>query len=94
MKLKLLMALPRLFIFAGLLTTGCASLTDSKKVVFVDESGGFVRIGPNVTGQVYVWDGEHWALSQNKIKIPEGWYAGSVGADAKEGLDKAPQSSK
>ena len=94
MKLKLLMALPRLFIFVGLLTTGCASLTDSKKVVFVDESGGFVRIGPNVTGQVYVWDGEYWALSQNKIKIPEGWYAGSVGTDAKEGLDKAPQSSK
>lgn len=94
MKLRLLMALPRLFIFVGLLTTGCASLTEAKKVVFVDESGGFVRIGPNVTGQVYVWDGTHWALSQNKIKIPEGWYTGSVGADAKEGLDKAPQSSK
>jgi len=94
LKSRLLTALPRLCIFAGLLTTGCSSLSEAKKVVFVDESGGFVRLGPNVTGQVYVWNGTHWALSQNKIKLPEGWYAGSVGVDAKEGLDKAPQPSK
>jgi hypothetical protein len=93
-KFKPLMALLPLCIFVGLFTTGCTSLSEAKRVVFVEEEGGFVRLGPDVTGRVYTWNGDNWVLSNNKIKIPEGWYAGSVGADSKEGLDKTKQPSK
>ena len=47
--------------------TGC--LTSGKKVVF---------IGPNVKGRVYVWDGDKWELSRNKVSLPEGWLAGPL----------------
>lgn len=94
MKFKPLMALLLPCISAGLLLTGCASLSEAKKVVFVTESEGFVRIGPDVEGRVYTWDGDKWVLSQNKMRLPEGWYAGSVGTDIKEGLDKPKESSK
>jgi hypothetical protein len=34
-----------------------------------------VRIGPNVVGRVYVYSDGKWILT-DKIKLPEGWYAG------------------
>ena len=59
---------------------GCGST----KVVFVDTQSQMVRIGPNVTGKVYVLKDGQWVLSKNKMKLPEGWYAGALPADAED----------
>lgn len=56
--------------------TGC--LTSGKKVVFIHPNDNLVRIGPNVKGRVYVWDGDKWELSRNKVSLPEGWMAGPL----------------
>lgn len=40
-----------------------------------------VRIGPDVSGRVYVWDGVDWVLSRNKVDLPEGWYCGPIDGD-------------
>jgi hypothetical protein len=56
---------------------GCGST----KVVFVDTQTNLVRIGPNVSGRVYVLKDGQWVLSKNKVKLPEGWYAGGVQRD-------------
>ena len=70
--------LPLLFLVScGMLgLTGC--LTSGKKAVFIQPSDNLVRIGPNVKGRVYVWDGKQWELSRNKVTIPEGWMAGPL----------------
>jgi len=64
----------RLKIFAsvGLVTfaTSCATRT-----ILLDSNADVVRIGPNVTGKVYVWQSGEWKLT-GKTKLPEGWYAG------------------
>jgi hypothetical protein len=57
-----------------LLFMGCGST----RVVFVDTQSDLVRIGPNVSGKIYVLKNGEWVLSKNKIKIPEGWYAGGI----------------
>ena len=49
-----------------------------KKVVFIHPNDNLVRIGPNVKGRVYVWDGDKWELSRNKVSLPEGWLAGPL----------------
>ena len=54
---------------------GCGA---GKRVVFVPESTGLVRIGSDVKGHVYYWNGEVWEASQNTVHLPEGWYAGSL----------------
>ena len=59
---------------------GCGST----KVVFVDTQSQMVRIGPDVTGKVYVFKDGQWVLSKNKMKLPEGWYAGALPADAED----------
>jgi hypothetical protein len=56
----------------GLITFGTSCAT---RTVVLDSSADIVRIGPNVTGQVYVWQAGEWKLS-GKTKLPEGWYAG------------------
>ncbi len=61
-------------VFVTLGANGCGN----SKVVFVPESDGLVRIGPDVKGYVYYWNGSSWELSQNKVYLPEGWYAGSA----------------
>ena len=53
---------------------GCGST----RVVFVDTQADLIRIGPNVTGKCYVLKNGEWVLSKNKIKLPEGWYAGGL----------------
>lgn len=58
-------------------TVGCGST----KVVFVDTEANLVRIGPGVVGKVYVLKDGEWVLSKNKVKIPEGWYAGGIPRD-------------
>ena len=53
---------------------GCGST----RVVFVDTSADLVRIGPGVSGRVYILKNGEWILSKNKVKLPEGWYAGGI----------------
>ena len=53
---------------------GCGST----RVVFVDTGSDLVRIGPKVEGRVYIMKNGEWVLSKNKVKIPEGWYAGGL----------------
>ncbi len=55
-------------------TIGCGST----RVVFVDTQADLIRIGPDVEGRVYVLKNGEWVLSKNKMKIPEGWYAGGI----------------
>lgn len=46
----------------------------SPRAVLVPESSP-VRIGPNISGRVYVLTPEgDWQLSGNRVEIPEGWY--------------------
>ena len=56
---------------------GCGST----RVVFVDTQADLIRIGPNVTGKCYVLKNGEWVLSKNKLKLPEGWYAGGIPRD-------------
>lgn len=37
-----------------------------------------VRIGSDVEGHVYTLQDGEWIRSPNKVRIPEGWYAGSI----------------
>ena len=53
---------------------GCGST----RVVFVDTQSNLVRLGPDVSGKVYVLKDGEWVLSKNKVKLPEGWYAGGL----------------
>lgn len=57
----------------AILLLGC----QSSRVVFVGE-GDLIRIGPDVVGHVYYLKNGQWEKSGNKVKLPEGWYAGSL----------------
>ena len=61
-----------IFAVVGLITfaTSCGTRT-----ILLDSSADIVRIGPNVTGKVYIWQDGGWRLS-GKVTLPEGWYAG------------------
>ena len=59
---------------SSLLLVGCGST----RVVFVDTEANLVRIGPDVSGRVYIQKNAEWVLSKNKVKLPEGWYAGGL----------------
>ncbi len=63
--------------FGLILFTGCGST----RVVFVDTQNNLVRLGPDVSGKVYVLKDGEWVLSKNKVKLPEGWYAGGLPAE-------------
>ena len=63
--------------FAILFATGCGTT----RVVFVKTDTDVVRIGPNVSGKIYFRKGGEWVLSKNKVKLPEGWYAGALGGE-------------
>jgi len=63
-----------LCIFGMLGVSGCKS----SRVVFVSESDGLVRLGPDVRGHVYFWNGSAWELSGNKVDLPEGWFTGPI----------------
>ena len=64
----------------AILLVGCGST----RVVFVDTQSNLVRIGPNVEGRIYVLKGGEWVLSKNKVRLPEGWYAGGLPKDEDE----------
>jgi len=51
---------------------------EGRRVVLVPESTGLVRIGSDVKGHIYHWNGSEWELSSNTVHLPEGWYAGSL----------------
>ena len=63
---------------------------ESSRVVFVPESDGIIRLGPEIRGHVYYWNGNSWELSSNKILLPEGWYAGSIDGDVEESNNSRP----
>lgn len=66
--------------------TGCGGT----RVVFVHPADhDLVRLGPDVRGHVYFWNGSEWELSKNVVHIPEGWYAGYV---SPAGEAQTPQS--
>ena len=67
--LKLLTVLIFSIIFLG-----CGST----RVVFVDTQSDLVRIGPGAEARVYILKNGEWVLSKNKVKLPEGWYAGGI----------------
>jgi len=69
-----------LLISAATILMGCGST----KVVFVDTQAQIVRIGPGVSGKVYVLKDGEWVLSKNKMTLPEGWYAGALPASAED----------
>ncbi len=63
-----------LLVIVTLGLSGCGG----SRVVFVRESDGLVRLGPDVKGHVYIWNGSEWELSKDKVDLPEGWFAGSI----------------
>ena len=62
----------------------CVVSCGTTKVVFIHESKDVVRLGPDVTGKVYFRQNGQWVLSKNKVRLPEGWYAGSLDGGAEE----------
>lgn len=54
--------------------SGCAA---GPRVV-LPQSHPVVRTGPDVVGRVYLWDGEAWVLSGNRVRLPEGWFVGPI----------------
>jgi len=46
------------------------------RAVFIHD-GDLIRIGPDVSGRVYVLKNGEWILTK-KTKIPEGWFAGAL----------------
>jgi uncharacterized protein YceK len=67
-----------ILILISLLLMGCGST----RVVFVDTQSNLVRIGPEFpAGKVYILKDGEWILSKNKVKLPEGWYAGGLPTD-------------
>lgn len=58
-----------LMLFAALVI-GCAP---GRTVLVTDDSP--VRIGPETTGRVYRLIGGDWILSDDRVQLPEGWYA-------------------
>jgi len=53
---------------------GTASCTTTRTVLV--PPGELIRLGPDIEGRVYNWNGTEWVLSDNKVEIPEGWIAG------------------
>ena len=73
-----------------LVTSAIAFLTacGSTRVVFVgsERTNDLIRVGPDVKGKAYVWDGKDWILSKNKIEYPEGAFVGFAD-DGKEPIE-------
>ena len=54
--------------------TGCATT----QLAVVDSQSDIVILGSDVTGHVYFYQNGQWVLSENKIKLPAGWFAGAM----------------
>jgi len=70
--------LKRLLMISGLAFAVSCGTT---RVVFIKTSSDVVRLGPDVRGKVYFRKDGEWVLSKNTVKLPEGWYAGSLGEE-------------
>ena len=57
----------------SILQTACAT----SRAVVIDSRSDVVRLGPGVTGPVYIWQEGKWVLVK-KVKLPEGWFAGPM----------------
>lgn len=44
----------------------------TRPVLIPDDSP--VRVGPDVTGRVYVMESGEWTLTDKAAQLPEGWY--------------------
>tara|TARA_R100000655_G_scaffold44273_1_gene80917 strand:+ start:18908 stop:19081 length:174 start_codon:yes stop_codon:yes gene_type:complete len=54
----------------------------SPDVIFVDTTQDVVRLGEDVSGHIFYRDGSgKWIRSNNKVKLPAGWYAGGLPAE-------------
>ena len=57
--------------------TACGALASAygcgRTVLVTDDSP--IRIGPATTGRVYRLIEGDWVLSDDRVKLPEGWYA-------------------
>ena len=56
-------------VLASVFLNGCVA----SRTVFVPEDSP-MRVGPNNNVVVYTYETGEWVLSENRIKIPEGWY--------------------
>ena len=80
-RLLRLLLLLSLLIFAIGGTSGCVT---GRQVVFVPESDGLVKLGEDVRGHGYWWNGDVWERSKGTVKLPAGWLAGSLPDPKKE----------
>lgn len=62
-----------LLITAALAALAVASAIGCARTVLVSE-GSPIRIGPEMTGRVYTKTDDGWQLSDNRVRVPEGWY--------------------
>ena len=62
-----------LLITAVLVALAVASAIGCARTVLVSE-GSPIRIGPEMTGRVYTKTDDGWQLSDNRVRVPEGWY--------------------
>lgn len=53
----------------GVLVSGCGN----GRTVLVEE-GSPIRAGRDVEGHVYTMQEGVWTISNNTVKVPEGWY--------------------
>ena len=67
--------------------TSCG-LTENPRVVLVPPitivngtPTNLIKIGPGVMGRIYIKVGDKWVLSDNKVLIPEGWFAAPLDVD-------------
>jgi|TARA_R100000482_G_scaffold56309_1_gene20185 4-diphosphocytidyl-2C-methyl-D-erythritol kinase len=74
LKLKMLLSV----LIVSVFLSGCGST----RVVFIDSQSQMIRVGPNVKGKAYFWNGEEWELSANKIEYNEGHFV--AGLDPEE----------
>lgn len=56
------------------LGSGCLA---SKTLVVSD--GQAFRLGPDVRGRVYAWNGTEWVLSDKAVRLPEWWFCLQIG---------------
>ena len=54
------------------------SCVTSPDVIFVDTTQDVIRLADDVEGHVYYQKDGKWIRSNNKVKIPAGWYAGGL----------------
>ena len=62
----------------------CGISCGASRVVFVDTSGGMVRLAHDVKGHVYFFKDGEWIRSAGPVTLPEGWFAGGIDLNENE----------